>query len=313
MSEICTCGAGILNLGAPVCQELLGVARKLVFVSIYADDGTQNRITLASTFGSAEYVALVNNADRSKRWYPSQVLDNVDMPMADPNYETMESDEKYFVSNGLRTLKASIMKQSAVMLGKLNSIRCNSDVGIYIINTENGIEGEVSSDGLYLEPIKINTGAFYAMLERAKDKTLQKIILNLEFSRLVNEANLANLTVTELGFSALAIDSLLDVNAVVSGESTTGFTVALKLDYGTAKTKIPVTGLLVTDFKSYSTAVAEKVRNVTTAADVAITSVTEVSDGVYTFVFSAQTAADVIKVDLIKTGYEHTTISATLA
>lgn len=308
----CECGAGILNMGSPACSETLGVARRPVFVNLYANDGTKNRITLASAFGSAEYTALVNQADKSKRWYPGPKIDTVDMPKAEPNYVTLESDEKRFVSEGLRSFKAIVAGGSAKMMGQLNGIRCVEEVGMYVLDLQGGLSGEVSADGLYLEPYRIMTGGFNAMLELAKNKTEQNINIAFDFSRENNEANWATLNSTDLGFTTiLDIDGLLDVIATVSNESTTGFKVKLELIYGRAKTKIAVTGLLITDFKSFSTAVAEKVRNVTDSADIAITSVTETPNGTYEFVYAAQTSADVIKVDLIKNSYEQTTITVT--
>ena len=88
---------------------------------------------------------------------------------------------------------------------------------------------------------------------------------------------------------------ILDVNAVYSSISTTGFVMATTSDYGDVKTPLVVKGLLLADFSLY---------NNTAAASVVITSVTESPDGTYTFVIPAQTSADVMTLTISADGFE---------
>ena len=67
--------------------------------------------------------------------------------------------------------------------------------------------------------------------------------------------------------------------------------------YGSLKSLVPDTGLLVGDFSLY---------NNTTASSVTITSVTESPDGTYTFVIPTQTSADVMVLTPSKDGRSHT-------
>jgi len=84
----------------------------------------------------------------------------------------------------------------------------------------------------------------------------------------------------------ISAGGLIDVNAgTPANVSTTGFEVQLNTPFGGVTSPIPAEGLGLADFEVF---------NNTASASVTITSVTEssVTEGLYTFVIPAQTAAD---------------------
>jgi len=112
-----------------------------------------------------------------------------------------------------------------------------------------------------------------------------------------------------IGASETSIDvkdlqGLQDVTAAAATSiAVTGFVTSLTGSYGTAVNPNTIKGLLAADFTLY---------NETTTSSVAITTVTETPDGTYTFVFGAETSADVLTLALVKDGFEMTDLSITL-
>jgi len=135
----------------------------------------------------------------------------------------------------------------------------------------------------------------------ATDTTVEK--LNISFDWLLSEedGNLRFIVPTADLFSS---NGLLDIAATMTNISTTGFKAKLftKEGYGDISKKYPMTGLLLADFVLY---------NVTDSAAVTITSVTEDPEGTYTFAFTAQTSADVLRLTPSLDGYDFTSVVAT--
>jgi hypothetical protein len=100
----------------------------------------------------------------------------------------------------------------------------------------------------------------------------------------------------------LAARGLYDVYSDISDESTTGFTAALRTIY-TDGDKYRPTGLVAGDFA---------LRNMTDDLAVVITTATEVSPGVYEFVFAAQGSGEEIRLTPTKNGYDFAPVVANL-
>ena len=99
------------------------------------------------------------------------------------------------------------------------------------------------------------------------------------------------------------VNGLTDVNVAVSNESTTGFTGVATLDYGSCLNPEKFVGAQLADWSLY---------NDTQDAAVVITSATEGPDGTYTFVYAAQTPADVLTLTInLSTGFELSTTTIT--
>jgi hypothetical protein len=92
-------------------------------------------------------------------------------------------------------------------------------------------------------------------------------------------------------------------------------TIVLRLNglFGGVDFKKPITGIVAADLSPDNGTTTANVYNVTTAANVVTTLVPSATAGLYTATLaSAQTAADVIKVDVFKAGYLMNSLYVTL-
>jgi hypothetical protein len=300
----CDCNLGFSNTGYADCKNLFSVTRKLIFVPTFDSTGARNFIAPGDTIDAAYFAAKLNETDPYKRWYPTGLLENVEDVRAEPVMETLASQKKQFIQDGIRTFKAWWVKESNVMVGKLMSLQCK-DFSVYKIDRQSALIG--SYDGTNLNPIMADKDTFYAMLLNMTDTTSQKIPINFEYDRSERDEDLRMISMSEMnGANALLLDGLLDVNAAISGASTTGFVAKLTTDYGTFETPIKVVGFVKADFTLY---------NETTHAPVSLTSatVTENPDGTYTFAsVPAQSSYDVLTLSATKTGYEFPDTTVTI-
>jgi len=291
MAEFCACGLGLSNTGFK--EELASVTRRLFFMNTIADDGTRNAILSTDTIDETYILAKLNETDKSKRWYPSPELKNIVDERADPSTESFNDGSTAITSEGVRAFIGLALKSGPVFLGKLEAIGCEK-VSAFYVDACNGITGSVSSDGLKLYPVQIASGSYYSKLVKISDAGINKVQMQFNVSTLEKDSNL-RVVKAESDVDLLSVDGLYDVNAAISGASTTGFVAALTMDYGNFAEPLKVKNWVVGDFSLY---------NETDLSSVIITSVTESPSGTYTFVIPAQTSADVMTLTSQKDGFE---------
>ena len=292
MGRVCNCNLSFANTGEVNCKQLMSVARKIVLVPTYDSLGVRNTILPGDVLNAAFFSGKINNADPMKRWYPTGYVDNVKDERAEPIMETLQSQKKLFVQDGIRSFEGIIVEENNFLVGQFLTFRCKA-FSIYIIDKEGNIIG--SYDGTNFNPIQVDNDTFNALLVKTTDTTTQKVKLSFEFSRTENDEDLKMIAMSELtGVNPLLLTGLLDVNVATSSPTTTGFVATLTTDYGTFKTPIAVVGWLLANFTLY---------NVTDAASVTITSVVENPNGTYTFAFTAQTTADVVRLSAVQAGF----------
>lgn len=300
--ESCACDAGLSNLGYPSCSTQIKVARAIYIVPTYDSTGVRNKVTVATEIDDAFLLARVNDADKSKRWFPLQKLETVTPNRADPTYETAPSNRKAFVKVGVKTWSADKWEGGSVLAKALDSIRCN-DVSVFIVDAEGKLVGMDKEDtGVYLYPIKTDKESWYVKVVDATDTTIEKLNISFDWSITEYDTNLRYVVPTADMF---ALNGLVDIATTVTNITTTGFKAKLftKNGYGDISKKIPLTGMLLADFALY---------NVTDSLAVTISSVVESPDGTYTFAFVAQTSADVLRLTPSLDGYEFTDVIATV-
>jgi hypothetical protein len=298
--RVCDCNVSFANTGVGTCKNLMAAARKFIFVPTYDSTGARNKIAAGDTLNAAYFTALVNQADATKRWYPTSLVENVEDLRAEAIFETLASGEKIFIQDGPRTVKTFIKKESNTLIGKLLAFQCK-DFSAYEVDKNRSLIG--SYDGTDLYPIQIENETLSVMLIKATDTTAQKIALSFEFSSEERDEDLRIITETEAGTNLLNLSGLLDVNCATSSPSVTGFVAVLTTDYGTFKSPISVVGWVKADFTLYNT---------TQSSPITITSVTENPDGTYTFVFPTQAQYDVLTLTASKSGYEFPSTTVTI-
>lgn len=291
---VCNCNATLNNTGTPTCEPLMSVMKRVVIVPLYDDAGVKNYIDLTTTLNQAYFTARINDTDPSQRWYPTPEIKNITSEKADSVFEEMEDASKFFIRQGIRSFLGLMPKQSPTYLGKLEGFRCRQ-IGIYIIDKDGNLIGSFTETGK-LFPIRVDEASWNPVLVFGTDTTVQKISLGFDFHVDENDSDLRMITATDISPVNLnAISGLLDVNAEISNESTTGFTAALTLDYGSIINPLSVKGWVIGDFSLY---------NEDDALAVTILTVTESPAGTYAFTFAAQGSGETLTLSATKTGYE---------
>lgn len=291
----CTCNTAGGNTGVPFCSPLQGVMHSLIIVPKYANDGTLNAIDLETdTLDQAYFTTKINEDNQKDRWYPLPFMENVENVRAEALNETANSGNIYRIKQGARTLTGAFFKQPAQYLARLEKWLC-IDFGVYEIDNNGALAGTLSVDGTKLYPRYVLNGSLDPNYVVATDTTVVKNTISFQYGEEVRDSQIGLILPESMeNADLLNLNGLFDVQYKNSNISTTGLVSAVSLYYGDVLNPIKVEGLTNVDFELF---------NETQSSLVTITSVTESSPGVYTFVFSAQASADSLRLTLNKDGY----------
>jgi hypothetical protein len=301
MSGVTCCSGELKNTGIPKGKRLIDDGTKLYVVPLIADDGTVNGIDAAdiATIDQAYIDALVENVDKSKRWYPIGSFTNVTNTRADPATESFSDGSSGITTQGVRTYTGWLLGVAPAYAGKIQSFGCDK-IGIIAINDCGGVQGKASKDNTRLLPIAVNEASWYAVPILGSDTEIGKVQLSFEFSQLERDADLRVILKDQMLADAdwMGTDGLIDVTATVSNIGTTGFDAVLTVDYDKLEDgENVVTGRTNAGFTVF---------NLTTNAAVTVTGAVEAPVGQYAIAFSAQTAGNVLEFTGIEDGQEIT-------
>lgn len=308
MAIACICGTTSLgDTGTPNCQPIEGVTSRVIGVPQTQEDGTLNRIELATYTGSqAEWDLRLNDVEDA-RYYLTPALGNVTDVRADSVFQTNDSGKSLKLRQGIRSATMLFDKQSGVFQGKLEEWAC-TEFGIYIIDDKGNLIGNISSDGLFLEPIPVDQDTWDINLIKAVDGTsVQAVMAQFEFDRFTNDSDLRMIEAKETEISLLkkTFRGLLDANIVVSNLTINGFTATVTLDYGSAITGLPVKGLVFGDF------LVDELSP--TPGNVPVNAAVPTANGVYDVTFTSPvTIADELQFDIVKNGYDVDAVTQTV-
>lgn len=291
----CECSSKLGGTGTPNKQRVVSSGVGLIAVPLKADDGTFNRIGAADVIDQAYIDAKINEEDESKRWYPLGKIDfrNQEDVRADPVTESFSDGSIAITQQGVRSYTGWLTDYAPAYIALLNGLRCR-DFGLYTISDCLDLTGSISTDGEYLNPIKVNRPSWNPTYIKATPTVSAKVQLAFEFSQLEKDEYLRVIAASEITADLSDLEGLLPLDGEISGESTTGFVAAITVDYDIfldASLEV-VPGWVAADFA---------LENKTTNTTVAITSVTEAPEGTYTFVIPAQSAGDVLELTNVKT------------
>ena len=306
--EACTCGSGGKNTGITTCVPVIGRIAFPIFVQTTDADGNTNSIKssdfvngiLPETFIDGK----INEADPSKRWYPTPKINPVTDVRAEAN--TFDVDGiAVIVDQGVRTFAGSYYakKGSPKFAGVINSFQC-IDTSYFEATVEGAIAGIVNGDELL--PIAIESGTLNAIVVKKTKTDPNSVAITFAVEELVRDENLMQISAAQIEGNILLKKGLLDI---LGSEDTsvpnTATTVRINLTYcyGDFNNLNPFKGAVSADFSPDDGITTDVLFNVTQSANVSISSVTEVSDGVYDLVLAAgAVSTDVISVDLSKIG-----------
>ena len=295
---MCTCNAGIPNVGSPTCIQLLGVAVKGYYQSTYDKDGNINGLTEAD-LTPAGLTALLNDPDPLKRLYP--IGPNYDMVEVtdvkeDDTDNTATGGQFTGSIEGLRTFTADIIGANNILAGQIESAKC-FPVSVYFLDkTKNligscweGVEGKLNG-------LRVNKNTWKARYVKPIDGQLQKVAWSFTYDEDEADANISYFNASDITANFATANGLLDVDATYTDSTVNGFTMTLDFFYGDKLNKVPYTGIETADVTLF---------NVTDSLAVGVTSVTESAtvDGEYAVIYDAvQDSADVIQPTITKNG-----------
>lgn len=299
----CTCAQRAQNLGNPNCEEKMKYAQGIVIVSMNDDSGTANFIANGTTITSGTVTTKLNLPDASQRWFLIKNIKNaIIAERGDDVVESFEDGSSKFIEEGVAITSFIIASQSPTMVGKLKSHRCNKN-GFYFYDKDGKLFGIKDTAG-NLYPIAIEDETWSVKASYPTATVGYNIPVTFKWRKDMVDENLGYWENT-VNWSLSTVTSILDVNVVVSNESTTGFTLTLTSDYGAVNSASPVEGLLIANFVSSVGGATSKIRRTNnTPADVSITSVTESAEGVYDFVIPTATTGDILQPAASKNGYD---------
>lgn len=295
MSDSCLCGVGMNNTGLATCLPAFKKTTGMFLVPLFANDGTRNSIDMSTTISLS---AKLNNADKSKRFYPIQDLKDVELPVADTRFKTYKDGTKRKLADGVRSFKATMPEASSVLIGKLQGVSCEK-FGVYLFDIDGQLRG--LKDGTLLYPVEI--GGFDAIFKDATDDEVNEGMIQFDFDILLKIAKFWILSTTDLGVNPNETSGLIDANLVEVSSGATSTVLNISSDFGSglATNPAPIVGLVTADFYAYN------------ETDLAVLSVTVAEsttiDGQYTLTYIAQTVADKVKIDVIaSSGFEGTVL-----
>lgn len=296
--EACSCDYTLGNLGVPGCKSIFQVPKKFVFTSYYKTDGTVNELDLSGDLDSVQFNALVNQTDAKLKWFPTPDVEINSMTRGENVYETLPSGKKIYIKEGELDVSFAMVNLDSVFLGKLKSMGC-AQIGFYEISLNKDLIGMVGSTSTKLAPIKLDSETFSAMLERMTYEASQKIQVKMQYDSSMRDEDLRIVKYSEMSYDLHNLSGLIDIiGATATNISATSFKMNMNTYYGTPLNPYKIKGLVAADFALY---------NVTDSASVTISSCTE-SDGQYTFTYTSQTSADVLRLSCTKDGFDDTVL-----
>ena len=290
----CNCETGLYNLQSGACIVHPGITRKYIFVEYFKANGSINGVDLSATFGETEINALLNQSTKSLRWYLSDSISTFVTDRADPNTEAIDN-VNFITSQGVRTMSSDFLASSAELAKKINGNNC-VDMGVYLIDEDNNINGIVNRDN-FLDPIRLERNSFGKVVFPT-ESTIFKVSFSSTWGKSVKDGDLRSLGFASHGTDILSKRGLIDVNESNSNAATsTTATVRYTTVDGSANGSA-FTGLLFGGFTMF---------NSTTQLAVVVSASVENPDGTYELTFAAQTATDVGTISATSTGFEFET------
>lgn len=303
--QFCTCGSGLNNLGVSSCPSIMKTIKKHIFVSLYDEDGNRNSIKLTDFANGVLPDAYVADKIRFgevggivdyplKRWYPTpNVYENVESTRTDTTTEEFQSGLTVRIQNGVQTFNGSLLQVDESLAARILSNGC-ADFGVYEIDKDGSIRGELSADGTELYPIKINKGSLdsYTVPE-VEGTSVQRVMVTFQYDGTVSEINLMKIDASQIEANMLQIASLID-GEISATEGQVQTPTDLYLDYfvkygGTFGAKIPIQGK-TDDSADWG------IYNITQSSAVTISAIVEENKGQYHFTITGAASADVLDV-----------------
>ena len=309
--ELCLCGSVATNTGQPNCVPIGERTVGFIFFDKFDSDGNLNKIAAADVLDAAYFTAKINETDKSKRWYPTPKISNIEDVRAEP--VTFDVDGiSIIVDQGPRTFLGNFYDKvaSPQWVAVLNSRQC-IDTAYFEVTASGQLRGIIDGAG-DMVGIAIETGTLNAIYVKKTKTTPQGAVLTFAVNELVRDEDLVFIASGDIGVDVKSLRGLLDVvGSNATATTTTDAELDLEFCYGSLRDLSKFKGGVLADFSADGGTTPNTIYNVTAAANVVLSAVVESPDGHYTLTYPAQTLNDVLRVQIVKDGYEMEPITFT--
>lgn len=322
MSECVTacCTGRPIAGGLSGTDKLTGKYLYPVFVPLVGSTGALNKIAEGATLDSTYITGKFNETEKEDRWYPFPRITSLAFAETTDDKEDLDGIQ---FNTGSETkgqityVHAAKSGQSFLKNAYKSTMDCSGEMGVFWVTNFGHVVGVNGGDGA-LYPIPLEQDTLSAQLMESTDGATQKIIVGMQYSETVNEGCFDYIDKCNIEYSALKWFALAPRQVVfreVSNAAQTTITARFNYINSGFGSKAPVNGLLAADLSYDDGTTTATVYNVTDSASVAVTSLVQdaVEQDKYVITMAAaQTASDVIKIDLVKDGLNMASAEVTL-
>jgi len=298
MLNYCSCDSAGLNVALSNCPAILGNAKGGALIAMIANDGSRNEWPVASTtFNKAWFDAIINNIDDSKKLRVLPRFENVATERAAGSTTALASGNNIETEQGLRTFGIEFPKADPTFAGCLEAFKCvEHGFVIFLSNNKMLMMKDIDDSGAeVVRQIEMNEQNLQIITGLNIEGNYQKVIANMEVMQSEKDSNLVVVDVAA-DVNLVRVRGLLDANIDIISAGTTQMVVKVTEKYGAINNKNVIKNLVIADFS---------LDNVTDTASVAITGVTyNATTGEHTLDYAAQDIADVLEVNVVKTGLD---------
>ena len=298
--EVCSCDVTLGNTGKPGCKKAYLVTKYLLLTAILGSTGTANSFDVsAGEPQSADITAAINATDPKDRIYPIGEFEDITDERAEAIFQEFNSGKKVRVREGFREFIGFVPNCEPLVEGKIKKAGCSA-IGAFMVDAAgNFVFSAQQEDGIIntAYPVHIDQDTLDVMYVKATDTTIAGLMIKFQWKSTEKDSWLRQVAASDLDWNGSILNGLIDVNGITAN-IVLDDTVDLTLidDYG-----FPVEGLVAGDFA---------LANLTTPGPVAIDSVTEIAEGVYTidYTTAAVGAGQELEATITKTGFDFTKV-----
>ncbi|NRA81842.1 MAG: hypothetical protein HRU18_26900 [Pseudoalteromonas sp.] len=265
----------------------------------------------------AYITSKVTATDVTERWFIFPEMFNVLFPSSEDEVESIDNID-FKTGDEIRqayTYEHVGPDANPALIAAYNSFDC-IEYGVFYITNKGQVEG-MNDGNNNLASIKQQAGTVSAKYMKPSVGAVQKVMVKGFVDDSEYDGNLDYIPTSKITFPAKQWFGIQPLQVVpVEVSNATQDTIVFEANglYGGVDLKKPVTGIVTTDL-SDGVGGSSAVYNESTSASVAATIAESATvPGTYTITLgAAQTAGDVIRIDLAKTGYVMRTFRVTLA
>jgi hypothetical protein len=206
----CDCGSITLgNSGRTDCTNIANATNNLIIVPTYDSTGAKNYIDTTVTLNQAWIDALINQSDKSLKYYPLPSMKNVTSERAEPNKQEFPDGSSIVLQQGVKSFTGEWVGKDAsyTFMSKVENYGCG-DVSAFIVDVDGNIIGN-GEDADKLYPIALDGDTWFVNLKDAVMGTsVQSLMLTYQYDRSELDSNLRMIAASETSFDARTLSGL---------------------------------------------------------------------------------------------------------